>query len=1025
MNMEIEVKLLGPLEVATPGGSVEFEGAKQRRLFVALALKAPDSVSVDELVEAVWDDRPPDGRDAALQKQVSRLRARLGEALPVRRKAAGYALEIDRDAIDSHRFEAQLDAARGDAARLATALELWRGPALADHRFDNFAQSEVTRLDELRLEAIEERFQAELARGQAVDLVGDLRALVAEHPLRERLRGQLMLALYRAGRQADALEQMREGRRRLVEELGLEPGPELRKLEAMILAHDPELDAASQTDVLAAPLPAPSNTTIGREGELAEITALLAKPEVRLLTLVGAGGVGKTRLALEAGRALNSRFSGGLAFIDLTSAEGALVPAAANALGVIAETPHELGERLARATHGASALLVLDGFERLLNAAAQVAQLLAAVPNLTVLATSRAPLRLTAEQAYVVQPLAVSNAAALFTARVRASRPDWTPDPEVVAAICARLDGLPLAIELAAARLRTMSVQQLAERLDDRFRLLTGGSRAALPRHRTLRAVVDWSWGLLDEEERTLARRLAVFQAGATEESAAAVCDVPDVLDGLTALAERSLIVPGERYRMLETIREYGLEKLAEAGEVEAIRGAHARWHSELVDRAEPELRRADQGIWFHRLQEEKDDILAALRWYGDTGDTRSAMHLAVRLLWFWMLSGAPDEAMNWIAFAAKSGGEVDPIDRLISDGILIIRKATQSGAPDDAELQRVGERLEEVDTNLHPWLALTRPIFALVAGDMDLAERRLAEAFEHPDPWVRATALLMRGHVAENHGDQLHMRADLEGAVAAYREIGDSWALAMALSSLAGTLSVIDDLDAAEVALDEATELLASLNGTAGSGMLRMRLSDIRTRRGDVAGARVLSKEALTDSDLDRDAAVVGNATVARLAWLDGDLDEMRRYTAEAQRRLDRLGPLRPEQGHAEALVQSLQAIVALEDGDCARARELAGAATLTAAGTRDMPIVGFTGVIAATISLREGDVEAAATQLGAAAVLRGAEDLSNPEVGRLEAALRHPAYERARALSQDEALALLGAPVVGAQRERHEDHQ
>src|SRR4051812_11566822 len=354
MRPEIDVRLLGPLEVAAPGGDVEFEGAKQRRLFVALALRAPEAVSVDALVQAVWGDEAPDGREQALQKHVSRLRRRLGVRLPVHRRAAGYALEIEREAIDSRRFEAQLDAARAGAdpvraaAQLAAALALWRGPALADQRFDEFAQSEITRLEELRLEAIEERLSSELACGRAADRVGELRALVAEHPLRERLRGSLMLALYRAGRQADALEVMREGRRLLVDELGLEPGPDLRRLEAMILAHDPELSAEDPADVLVAPLPAPASATIGREGELAEIGALLLRPEVRLLTLMGAGGVGKTRLALETGRTLAGRFPGAISYVDLVDA-GALLPAAAAALGMVAATPAELAERLARA----------------------------------------------------------------------------------------------------------------------------------------------------------------------------------------------------------------------------------------------------------------------------------------------------------------------------------------------------------------------------------------------------------------------------------------------------------------------------------------------------------------------------------------------------------------------------------------------------------------------------------------------------------------------------------------------------
>ncbi len=307
---------------------------------------------------------------------------------------------------------------------------------------------------------------------------------------------------------------MREGRRLLVDELGLEPGPELRKLERMILAQDPVLEAESPRDVLSAPLPIPANATIGREGELAEIAAMLGRPEVRLLTLVGTGGVGKTRLALEASRAIDARFPGGAAYADLAGAEGMLVTAAAAALGVVADTPAELGERLARATRGARSLLVLDHVERFLADAAQISQLLAAVPNLTVLATSRAPLRLTAEQTYRVQPLAVTNAAALFTSRVAAARPDWVPDSTVVDAICARLDGLPLAIELAADRARLLPLPSLLERLEKRLELLTFGPRDLPERQRSLRATLDWSWESLDPGQRELISQLSVFEGG-------------------------------------------------------------------------------------------------------------------------------------------------------------------------------------------------------------------------------------------------------------------------------------------------------------------------------------------------------------------------------------------------------------------------------------------------------------------------------------------------------------------------------
>ena len=313
-----------------------------------------------DLAAAGSPRRAPAGASARCRLR-ARDRARVHRQPPLRGAARPRAERSSVDPVSA-------------AEQLTTALALWRGPALAEHRLDEFAQNEIARLEELRLEAIEERIAADLARGQAAELLDELRALVDAHPLRKRMRGQLILALYRTGREADALDVMRQGRRLLVDELGLEPGPELRRLEAMILAHDPELRAQGSGGVLDAPLPTPANTTIGREGELAEIAALLIRPEVRLLTLVGAGGVGKTRLALEASRAVGRPVPRWRRLRRLGGAEGVLVTAAAAALGVVAETPAELGERVARATRGASALLVLDGVERFLADAAQIAE---------------------------------------------------------------------------------------------------------------------------------------------------------------------------------------------------------------------------------------------------------------------------------------------------------------------------------------------------------------------------------------------------------------------------------------------------------------------------------------------------------------------------------------------------------------------------------------------------------------------------------------------------------------------------
>jgi predicted ATPase/DNA-binding SARP family transcriptional activator len=823
MSRDIEVRLLGPLEVVVPAGRVEFEGVKQRRLFAALALRAPEAVTVDELVEAVWADTPPDGRDQALQKQVSRLRARLGDQLPVRRRPAGYALEIERDAVDCHRFETLLERGRAErsADALAAALALWRGPALADHRFDEFAQGEIARLEELRLEALEERLTAELARGQAADLVGELRALVAEHPLRERLRASLMLALYRAGRQADALEVMRDGRRHLVEELGLEPGPELRRLETMILAHDPTLDAAAEADVLDAPLPVPANATIGREGELAEIGALLLRTEVRLLTLIGTGGVGKTRLALEAGRALAGRFPGGLAYVDLEEA-GALVPAAGAALGVVAETPSELGERLARATRGAGALLVLDGFERFLADAAEVAQMLAAAPNLTVLATSRAPLRLTAEYAYRVQPLAASNATALFTARVRALRPEWAPldsDVAVVEEICARLDGLPLAIELAADRARLLPLPALLQRLQRRLELLSSGPRDLPARHQSLRATLEWSWEALTPPQRGLLMRLGVFEGGASLEAFHAVCDdagepVELLLAGIMARSSLMVLDAGTdgqpRLSMLDTVREFAAEQLGEDG---ALEQRHARYFLAYAERAAQMAAQADRRAWLGRLAAERGNLRVAFERLLRAGEAADALRIAIAFARALPWDAHAHEVRGWLGQAlAALGPEPSPgrAEALYCDGQLALSQARFDAAEIAlSEALEAARELADVALEATALTALGRcavltaspSAIERCAGAVTLARRVGA-------PGLLADALLAAAGACERTQDWQRAAELVDEALSLYREADDPYGVAAALAEQGFYDMVHGRLERSELRLGEAVAL-------------------------------------------------------------------------------------------------------------------------------------------------------------------------------------------------------------------------
>src|SRR5829696_5695731 len=670
----MEVRLLGHLEVEVSGEPVRFEGVKQRRLFAVLALRAPEAVSSDELVEALWGDERPAGAGQALQKQISRLRRRLADGGSLlRHRPPGYALDIDPRVIDSRRFEELLRRARvalgrddpeRAAAELQTALALWRGEALADYRFDEFAQREIARLEELRMEAIEERLAAELATGGAEDLVGELQTLVAEHPLRERLRGQLMVALYRAGRQAEALETMRVGRQLLVDELGIEPGPELRRLERMILAHDSALSADRPGAGLVGRLPAPANETIGRGAELAEIGELLVHADVRLVTLVGPGGVGKTRLALEAARAVAARFPAGAVHVSLDGAEdaGVLVPEAASALGVVAATAAELGVRLAVVTRGAPALLVLDGFDRYLEDAGQVGQLLAAVANLTVLATSRAPLRLTAEHVYRVQPLAAPNAAALFRTRARAVQGDRAIDDDhpIVDAICARLDGLPLAIELAADRARLLPLRALLERLEDRLELLTEGPRDLPTRQRSLRTALEWSWDELEEPERQLLSRLTVFEGGASLEASGAVCDgklggglealVSSLLDKSSLLRTDSGRDAQPRFAMLDTVREFAAERVADGEDLAALERRHARYFLGYCEQAAERAARTDQREWLDRLARERGNIRLAFERLLQAGAAEEALRVAIAFARALPWDAHAHEVRGWLA---------------------------------------------------------------------------------------------------------------------------------------------------------------------------------------------------------------------------------------------------------------------------------------------------------------------------------------------------------------------------------------
>src|ERR671930_32748 len=586
-------RLLGPLEVTVDGEPVALGGQKQRALLATLLLEPNRIVSGDRLIDAVWGEIPPETARNTVQVYISQLRKRL-PAGALETVPPGYRLVVDSATIDLFEFvrlceEGRSELASGDAATatetLRAALGLWRGPALADLASVPFAQTEILRLEELRTAAYEDRIDADLALGRHDQLVPELEVLVAEHPLRERLRSQLMLALYRAGRQAYALSSYQRARTTLVAQLGIEPGDALRRLERSILAHDPSLDLAAPGRISPHRIPGPRQTLLGRERELTALSELVRRPETRLITLTGPGGIGKTSLALELGRRLGAEFGDGSAAALL----GALVDPALVARTIvealeIPETGRDPEEELSRALAQSELLLVVDNFEQVLAAAPTLADLLMACTSVKVIVTSRAPLRVAGEHEFPVPPLAEDEAAELFVTRAQAANPDFALSEQnavAVAELCVKLDGLPLAIELAAARAKLLPPPALLSRLGNRLELLTGGRRDA-PRHQqTLRMTLDWSYDLLEPDVQRLFARLGAFAGGCTLASAEAVCsDDGSILEGLAALVDESLMrqheIDGEpRFSMLEIVREYALERLAASGEGDETRRRH------------------------------------------------------------------------------------------------------------------------------------------------------------------------------------------------------------------------------------------------------------------------------------------------------------------------------------------------------------------------------------------------------------------------------------------------------------------
>jgi predicted ATPase/DNA-binding SARP family transcriptional activator len=716
----LQIELLGPVEARVDGRPVALGGQRPRALLAVLALKGGRVVTTDRLIDELWGEDPPARARDSLQMHVSRLRKALSEAGGDGRRlvnqADGYLLDVQPGECDVDRWQDALgqahrarDNGEPQAARerIDEALRIWRGQSLGGASTNSLLAAERARLEEERLAAIIEGIELDLDLGRHGELLGQLDALVIAHPFKERLVELQMLALCRCGRQADALAAFQAVRARFVEELGIEPAQPLRDLHEHVLTHSAELsspvDTTGERTVDAPPrpatasplsnrrLPVPPNRTIGREHDIATVSERLQAGPVRLLTLTGPGGVGKTRLALEAARGVEQDFADGAHFVSLAAQRRPHdVPAAiVSALGIIVlagESADQAAERFLAAKH---LLLITDNLEHLLEAAPFIARLVEACPALTILATSRAALTVHAEERYPVSPLALpepgtaadpqaladTDAVALFCERARAHDPDFgLADANVdgVAEICRRVDGLPLAIELAAARCGLLSPTEIAERLDRALGAPGAGARDAPARQQTLRATIDWSHDLLSDDEKLCFARFAVFAGDATVEAAETITGA--TLDTLDQLVTKSLLIrrqhahTGTRLGMLETIRAYAAERLTAATDERAVRERHYRHFLALAQRhaTERALWGAARNEHLAQLDAENDNLHAALAWAIEHDSAERALAMAGAIADYWRMRNRAAEAVNWIDRAlAKPGADAHPALRV------------------------------------------------------------------------------------------------------------------------------------------------------------------------------------------------------------------------------------------------------------------------------------------------------------------------------------------------------------------------
>lgn len=940
----MRLAVLGPLKAGTQGASVE--RLSHRRL-LAILVQAGEPLDLERLADRFWPDERPATWKAALQTHVSALRRLIGSDVVVRR-GGGYALDLEGHEVDLHGFAASVAAVReasaagrwDDAVTAADdALRLWRGepfPELAD---DEFALADIVQLREQHVEVAERRADALLQLGRHEEALPELEALVIEHPLRERLCALLMTARARSGRAAEALAAYRELRARMAE-LGLEPDPALRDLEARILREDPSVVWREARHNL----PSPRTSFVGREDQLGELSGLLRQH--RLVTLTGVGGVGKTRLAQVLAREHLDDFADGVRLVDLAPVTDPVMVASATAVAFGLRARSDPRDALRDALRHRDALCVLDNCEHLLGGVVEIAELiLDAGPGMRIVATSRVPLGLPDEVRFAVPALAVPDedgdpgevAAAdsfrLLIDRARlATRGSRGLDPEGprLAELCRRLDGLPLAIELAAARLGSVGPATVVEKLTHNLDLLSAEGSGRPDRHETLEATIAWSYELLTDTQRTVFARLAMFAGGFTLPAAETVCaheglSRDDVAAAVVALVERSMVVSlrrsdgMQRFRLLETIRTFARERLEDAiPGVDELRDRHLAWAVQLAGEVVADLDRPDQLAALEGLEAERDNLLAAHGWAEARHDRRAATVLATALAWFWAKRGQYGRAIHHLHEA------IDGVDEVVDPERAADLRARLAGihysASREHDALREATHARDLLADAPPSAAKVRALTEHASLHMRIVQRDREVAFHSARGAIEAANAIgdrfAEAHALRTLGTALGRAGDAEAGVARLREAlaiaheldHDSQLLGTYLSLFITLLELTEDHAEAMRVADEALRWLdRGGERLAGSASLLMWIAYGSVKAGRVAQAEA-TLERSTHYHLEGAMRMSELTVRALISWTRGRLEDV---AADAVR----LREL-PVASRYYRLLYPLEAEVAAEEG-------------------------------------------------------------------------------------------------------------